>query len=108
MVISCSGKRPHLILPKKKCGGLSCDDDCPQYKSANLCSHTVAAAEYNKSLDQFISSYGSVKKVPNILKLATTSMPKGRGRKGTKVPAKRRPPIPVETKIELHPLIRTY
>lgn len=37
MVISRSGKRPHLILPKKKCGGLSCDDDCPQYKSAKLC-----------------------------------------------------------------------
>ena len=57
MVISRSGKRPHLILPKKKCGGLSCDDDCPQYKSAKLYCHTVAAAEYNKSLDQFISSY---------------------------------------------------
>ena len=68
-----------------------------------MCSHTVAAAEYNKSLDQFISSYGSVKKVPNITKLATTGMPKGRGWKGTKAPAKRRPPIPVETRIELHP-----
>ena len=73
MVISRSGKRPHLILPKKKSGGLSCDDDCPQYKSAKLCSHTVAAAEYNHQLDQFISSYGNIKKVPtsqNLLQLA--------------------------------------
>ena len=104
MVISRSGKRPHLIFPKKKSGGLSCDDDCPQYKSAKLCSHTVAAAEYNHQLDQFISSYGNIKKVPNITKLATTSMPKGRGRKGSKAPSKRRPPVPIETRIELNPL----
>ena len=66
-------------------------------------SHTVAAAEYNKSLDQFISFYRSVKKVPNMTKLATTGMPKGRGWKGTKAPAKRWPSIPVETRIELNP-----
>ena len=34
MVISRSGKRPHLVIPKKKSGGLACDDECPQYKSA--------------------------------------------------------------------------
>ena len=31
MVISRSGKRPHLVLPKRKSGGLTCDEDCPQY-----------------------------------------------------------------------------
>ena len=103
MVVSRSVKRPHLILPKKKSGGLSCDDDCPQYKPAKLCSHTVAAAEYNHQLDQFISSYGNVKKVPNITKFATTSMAKGRGRKGSKPPSKRRPHVPIETKIHSYP-----
>ena len=44
MVISRFGKCPHLVPPKKKSGGLTCDDDCPQYKSAKLCSHNVAAA----------------------------------------------------------------
>ena len=101
MVISRSGKRPHLVLPKKKSGGLSCDDDCPQYKSAKLCSHTVAAAEYNHQLDQFISSYGNIKKVPNITKLATTSMPRGRGRKGSKAPSKRRPPVLLKQELSL-------
>lgn len=32
MVMSKTGKRPHLIVPKKKNGGLACDSDCPQYK----------------------------------------------------------------------------
>ena len=54
MVISHSGKRPHLVVPKRKSGGMACDGDCPQYKSAKLCSHTVAAAAHNKQLDQFI------------------------------------------------------
>ena len=31
MVLSYSGKRPHLVLPKRKCSGMFCDDDCPQY-----------------------------------------------------------------------------
>jgi len=103
MVVSHSGKRPHLVLPKKKSGGMSCDDDCPQYKSAKLCSHTVAAAESNKQLDQFIASYQGMK-IPNLTKLVTAEMPKGRGRKGTKAPAKRRPPIPVENRLELNPI----
>jgi len=67
MVVSHSGKRPHLVLPKKKSGGMSCDDDCPQYKSAKLCSHTVDAAESNKQLDQFIASYQGMK-IPNLTK----------------------------------------
>ena len=77
MVISRSGKRPHLVIPKKM-GGMACDDDCPMYKSAKLCSHTVAAAEYNRQLDQFVASYGKVKKTPNLTKLAMAEMPKGR------------------------------
>lgn len=105
MVISRSGKRPYLILPKKKGGGLTCDDECPQYKSAKLCSHIVAAAEDNKQLETFIASYGSTKKTPNLTKLATAGMPKGRGSKGGKAPAKRRPSVPVETQMELNPVM---
>ena len=108
MVLSRSGKRPHLVLPKRKSGGLTCDEDCPQYKSAKLCSHTVAAAEYNKQLDQFIGSYNSVKKTPNLTKLATTDMPKGRGRKGSKGPVKRKPSVPIEKRIELNPPASVY
>ena len=103
MVISHSVKRPHLVVPKRKSGGMACDGDCPQYKSAKLCSHTVAAAAHNKELDQFIASYQGGKKLPNLTKLATTDMPKGRGRKGSKVPTKRKQSTPIEKRIELNP-----
>jgi len=104
MVISHSGKRPHLVLPKKKSGGLSCDDDCPQYKSAKLCSHVVAAAQYNRELESFIASYLTMKTTPNLTKLATSTMPKGRGRKGRKTPTKRKAIIPIQDRIELNPI----
>ena len=105
MVISDPGKHPHLVLPKKKnSGGLMCDDNCPQYKSAKICSHTFAAAEHHNLLNGFIASYRKVKASPNLTKLATAGMPKGRGHKGNKPPAKRRTPISIETKIDPNPI----
>ena len=101
MVISKSGKRPHLVLPKKN-GGMACDEDCPQYKSAGLCSHIIAAAQHNHQLTELVSSYQKVKRTPNLTKLATSEMPKGRGRKGGKGPTKRKPSVPVESRYELN------
>lgn len=89
MVISKSGKRPHLKLPKKN-GGTACDDDCPQYKSASLRSPAVAAALHNEQLTQLVLSYKKVERTPNLTKLATSEMPKGRGRKGGKAPVRRK------------------
>ena len=103
IVKSHSGKRPHLVTPKKKGGGYVCDDDCPQYKSAKLCSHTLATAVANDNLDSFIASYARVKRVPNLTELATTAMPKGRGRKGAKAPTKRKPNAPIQSRFELNP-----
>ena len=100
MVISRSTKRPHLVLPKQKSAGMQCED-CPQYKSAKLCSHVVAAACDNDQLDQFIALYSKMKRNPNITKLATSNTPKGRGRKGGKAPASRKPSQPIETRMEL-------
>ena len=58
MVLRYSGKRPRLILPKRKCSGMFCDDDCAQYKYTP---HTVAAAQYNGKLDSLIASYSTTK-----------------------------------------------
>jgi len=41
MVLSRTGKRPHLVTPKRN-GGFACDDECPQYRSSGVCSHVVA------------------------------------------------------------------
>ena len=78
---------PRLLTPKKKGDGYVCLDECPQYKSAKLCSYTLA----NGSLNSFISSFARVKRAPNLTNLATTGMPKGRGCKGIMAPSKRRP-----------------
>ena len=40
MVLSRTGRQPHLVTPKCK-GGFACDDDCPQYCSSGLCSHVT-------------------------------------------------------------------
>ena len=77
MVLSYSGKLPHMVTPTKG-GGFSCDSNCPNWKAMGICSHTVAVAEVNKKLQPFLSS--KKKKGVNFTKLLTTSMPKGRGR----------------------------
>lgn len=50
--------------------------------------------------------YKKVKKTPNMTKLATTSMPLERGRKGSVSPPKKRKKVEVTTRIrfsEVHP-----
>lgn len=55
MVLSRTGKRPHLVVPKKK-GGYACNSGCPQYVLSGICSHVVAAAENCGKLASVISS----------------------------------------------------
>lgn len=100
MVLSRSGKMPHLVSIKKN-GGMACDKDCPQYQSAGICSHIVAAAMYNKKFDQFVASYTKVTRKPNLTKLVTGEMPKGRGRKGCKAPSKRKTSAPVDNRCKM-------
>ena len=65
-----------------------------------ICLHTVAVAEVNKKLQQFLSSRKKKKGV-NYTKLLTTSMPKGRGRKGGVTPRVRKPSQPITTRVEM-------
>ena len=51
MVLSRSGNRPHLVTCGKS-GKFSCDNECPNWKSMNLCSHSVAVAHVNDSLQE--------------------------------------------------------
>ena len=89
VVKSFSNVRPHLVTAKKN-GQYACDNDCPNWKSLGICSHSVVAAEDNGDLQTFVEWVKRVKKVPNTTKLVTTKMPKGRGRKGTAPPCKRK------------------
>ena len=82
---------------------MSCDSECPQYQSAGLCTHTVAAAVHNHKLLPFISSYQHVHHITNITKLAVSETPKGRGRKGGKAKSGKWKATPIEARCELNP-----
>ena len=81
MVLSYSGKVPHLVTPTKG-GGFSCDGNCPNWKSLGFCSHSIAVAELNEKLDVFITYLHKKNKSPNVTTLITSQMPSDRGRKG--------------------------
>ena len=76
MVLSRTGKCPHLVTPKRN-GGFACDDECPQYRSSGVCSHVIATAECTGRLLDLISSLEKGKRYPSMTKLATATMPKG-------------------------------
>ena len=54
MVLSHIGKRPHLVLPCKG-GHFKRDFDCFDFKSLGICSHSVAVAECNNLLTEFLA-----------------------------------------------------
>ena len=101
MVLSYSRKVPHMVTPRKG-SEFSCDSSCPNWKSLGLCSHSIAVAELNGKLLEFISAKKKKKRFPNITSLVTTGMPKGRGRKGGVAPHVRKPSRAVTTRIEMN------
>ena len=44
----------HMVTPTKA-GGFSCDSNCPNWKSIGICAHSVAVAQVNGKLEEFIS-----------------------------------------------------
>ena len=52
-IISKSRPGFHTVVPGKG-GGFACDN-CPNYKSLGICSHTVAVADANGMLPDFIT-----------------------------------------------------
>ena len=100
MVASRSSQRPHLVMPCK--GGLiKCDSDCLNYKSMGICSHSVAVAQMNNNLQQFVSAFSKMKKKPDFTSLAVHGMPSGRGRKGGQAPrTRKKAPEPAMNRVE--------
>lgn len=99
LVLSVSGKKPHLVTARKG-GAFSCDSDCPNWKAMGICSHSVAVAEVSCKLSEFVDWYKKSKKIPNLTKFAEATMPKGRGRKGCVASRKRKSSIPVQETFE--------
>ena len=65
-----------------------------QFKSLNICSHVVAAAQVNNDTDGFVQWYRKNfgNRLPNLTQLATHGMPAHAGRKGGKAPRKKAAP----------------
>ena len=89
MVLSRSGKRPHLVLPCKG-GHFKCDSECINFKSLGICSHSIAVAECNNMLTEFLAHFQKAKKKPNFTALSLHGVPAGSGKKGSVAPRKRR------------------
>ena len=78
MVLSYRSVVPHLVRKKGKAQYV-CDDNCLQWLSSKICSHSLAVAETRKELPTFLEWYVS-SGTPNITTLAMTGMPPGKRR----------------------------
>ena len=94
MVASKSQKKPHYVL-RSSDGQFECDENCEAFKQRYTCAHSVAAAEDNKMLIEFIEKYalfsrtskGSRIVAPNFTRLSMSSLPhRTAGQKGGKAP----------------------
>jgi len=77
LVESKSGSRPHFVTVKanhKYC----CDSDCPMWKCAKLCAHTIASAYVDGKLQVFLNQTVST---PNHHELAKSDTTKNPGKK---------------------------
>ena len=89
MAFSYSSKSPHYVS-SRSCGQYVCDSTCIQWNSAKICSHTLAVAETNGELKQFLQWYTTSGVSPNITTFAMEGLPKGRaGQKGGRSKRKR-------------------
>lgn len=88
VVASQSSQRPRIVQQGKS-GQFSCEPSCPMWQSSKICSHSVAAAQFSRQLNKFISWYKKSRSEPSLERLAKVGMPRGSGRKGEKPPRKR-------------------
>ena len=81
MVSSQSNSAPHFVRSQPS-GQYACDSTCLQWKSSQICSHSVAVAALNGDLEAFVKWYVDTHQQPNFTTLAANGLPAGRGRKG--------------------------
>ena len=84
--------RKGRALHVKRCGrcDVSCESSCLRWSSYKLCSHTIAVAQKEGILGDFIKKYAKSKRQPNLTNLAKQDVPKGCGQKATKATQRRK------------------
>ena len=99
MVGSKSMKQPHFVNTSKDDEILfECDNNCSGFSHRHICAHTIAAAEHNTDLEDYLDDFGKFVKTskgyrvasPNFSKVSMSGLPRGTaGRKGSKAPQKK-------------------
>ena len=70
MVASSSSMLPHMVtVGRKNVSVFVCDWHCPRYTVYKLCTHTIAVAEVNGCLKDYIKEIKKAKTTPNMSKL---------------------------------------
>lgn len=95
MVLSYSQNTPHPVRSHSD-GRYLCESHCIQWMSSQICSHTLAVAEHNGDLMNFLQWYIKSGQNPNISALGLSGLPRGRGQKGGK-PKRQRSKVPPTT-----------
>lgn len=87
--------RPHLVTKGKANYEYRCEKNCPHWSGMKICSHTIATAESNAELVNFLTWFKSKRssKATNLTAVVHTDMPVYPGRKGG-VPASSRRATP--------------
>lgn len=99
--------RPHLVTKGKANGEYRCEKSCPHWNGMKICSHTIATAESNGELKNFLAWHKCKRsnKPINLSAVVHTDMPLNPGRKGGVPVTSRRtaPKLPVQARMK-----RTY
>ena len=101
MVSSQSSNIPHFVRALSS-GQYVCDNNCLQWKSSQICAHSIAVSETNGDLRSFLDWYIVTNQQPNFTSLAIHGLPAGRGRKGG-IPKRQRSKTPHTDVTVLHP-----
>ncbi|XP_062611131.1 uncharacterized protein LOC134272979 isoform X2 [Saccostrea cucullata] len=78
--VSCSGSKSQYM----------CDSNCIKWVTHKICPHTVAVAEHQQKLQNFLDWYNSKSKHPKYTSLSMFNMPSSRGKKATKSTSRRK------------------
>ena len=76
--------RPHIVVKGKSKGEYRCEKSCPHWSALHICSHSVATADVNGDLLEFLQWFAKKKanNQLNLTALVRTDMPQNPGKKG--------------------------
>lgn len=81
---------PHHVSIAGNKSQYVCDANCIKWVTHKICPHTVAVAEYQQQLQNFLNWFNNKSKQPKYTSLANFNMPASRGKKASKATSRRK------------------